>query len=169
MTINLRHIIAGAISALLLVGFAPAFTSPAHAEMTPEQAGAYYLAHECRNSLALYLFVHEMTRRGSIRFADVEKRFPRFKREARKLGAAQTRFATRLLGPPDVWPAQVATSVQAVVDAGFKSGRFLARAGQAPTPRSWWRTFWKANGQITKVEKGKAEIRVLLNLSPTEC
>jgi hypothetical protein len=169
MNILLRRAAAASISALLLVGFAPGLTSAARAEMTPEQASAYYLAHECRNSLALFLFVDEVTRDGSVRFADVKKRLPRFKREVGKLGRAQIRFAERLLAPPDVWPASVAPTVQAVAGAGLKSGAFLARSADARTPRAWWRAFSRANGQIQKVENGKTDIRVLLNLSPTEC
>src|SRR4051794_40665174 len=159
MNINSRRLIAGAISALVLVAFATPLVSPAQAEMTPEQASAYYLTQECRNSVALFLFIDEVTRHGSIVFGDVEKRFSRFKREAKRFGAAETRFATRLLSPPDLWPAPVAGAVQVVADAGLKSGEMLNRAAQASTARAWWRQFRKANSQITTIENGKTQIR----------
>ncbi|MFC7495156.1 MULTISPECIES: hypothetical protein [unclassified Nocardioides] len=169
MDINLRHLIACSTSGLLLVVLAPVTASAAPAEMTPEQAGAFYLRHECRNNVALFLFIDEVTRNGYIRPADVEKRFSRFKKETRKLGVAQTRFATNLLAPPDLWPAPVAGSVQAVADAGLRSGDLLGRAAEASKPQGWWRKFRKANRQMIEVEDGKTEIRTLLNLSETEC
>ena len=56
-----------------------------------------------------------------------------------------------------------------VAQAGLRSGAILGRAAQASTPSRWWRLFKKANSQITKVESGKTQIRVLLNLPPSEC
>ena len=173
MNISIRRAFGCAISALLLVRSAPTLSSPAQAAdtvMTQEQAGAYYLTHACNPLKARIRFINKLSRDGrSIRFTDVKERFPLFKREADRLGVAQTKFGTKLLNPPALWPVEVASPVLAVAGIALTSGAILDRAGKASTPAGWWRQFGKANNLLAKIDTRLPKIRALLNLPPDVC
>jgi hypothetical protein len=151
-----------ALAAALVFGAVPTASARA-AEMSKEQAGAYFMTSVCASNAA----IDEMNREvygpdNWITEAEVKRRFAAIKAATKPYARSHYKFARALINPPAVWPSSVAGPVEVTASRLLRVHALVRSASAARTAGRWLELMNRAHN----IKTPTSTIRAGLDLPP---